>query len=79
MGLDITNIRANGKVKTEKNYLYDDLHGISKTYYKNGQLKDSQNYLYDEKSGEGKLYSKEGTLLKEVVYFNGEVISQKTY
>ena len=75
----IIEYHSNGKVKTEKNYLYDDLHGISKTYYKNGQLKDSQNYLYDEKSGEGKLYSKEGTLLKEVVYFNGEVISQKTY
>ena len=67
----------NGSIKTDQNYIHGTLQGPSKKYYENGQVKVVENYLNNVLSGPAKYFSKEGKVLKDVVYFDNNVTSQK--
>lgn len=69
----------NGNLKKDTQYAYGLKHGYEKTYHENGKLKQHDNYISNVKSGASKIYNKKGKLIKEVTYYNGQVLNEKSF
>jgi len=62
---------ADGKLRSEVNYLFDKKEGAYKEYYSTGELALEVNYRNDRKEGVQKEYFRNGKLSSEVRYVNG--------
>ncbi len=69
----------NGNVSLKYNCKYDNYVDEMFEYYESGQIETSSVYVKDKKHGIEKQYSKEGKLIKEIEYYNDEIIGIKKH
>ncbi|GAA0746450.1 toxin-antitoxin system YwqK family antitoxin [Gaetbulibacter jejuensis] len=68
-----------GKLKYHLYYKDNKHHGEGKTYYENGNLESKGNLIEGKQDGLWKYYYDNASLASEVVFKNGEIVSQKEY
>ncbi len=68
-----------GKLKYHLYYKNNKHHGEGKTYYENGNLESKGNLIEGKQDGLWKYYYDNASLASEVVFKNGEIVSQKEY
>ena len=62
----------------EREFLYDQLQGVSTEYYENGNKKEEINYINDIKSGNAIFYNEKGEPIKKEQYFDGSIYAATT-
>jgi|GEM_PF-4464038 len=68
-----------GTLKVYRQFKNDMRNGIDKTYHKNGELSVIGSTVDGEAEGTWKYYYNNGSLGAEVIYKNGEIVSEKKY
>ena len=61
-------------MKSEENYFFGELNGLSKYYSENGKLNKTVNYLYGSKHGLTQEYDNNEKLISSQNYLYGELI-----
>lgn len=65
-----------GNIQSENNYMNGSLDGKTVVYYPSGQIMYIGYYANGKSDGQWLYFDQEGTLTKEVIYKNGEIVSQ---
>ena len=65
-----------GKLKSEENYYKGEKDGKSSFYYANAKLEHEENWVLGLKQGAFRYYDDSGNLLKTVVYYNNDEVSE---
>lgn len=68
-----------GELKYQYYYKDNKHHGEGKDYYKNGNLQAKGNLIDGKLEGLWQYYYENGNLKKEVIYKNGEIVSEKKF
>lgn len=68
-----------GELKYHLYYKDNKHHGEGKTYYENGNLESKGNMIEGKQDGLWKYYYDNASLAEEVVFENGEIVSEKKY
>lgn len=68
-----------GTPKEERYYDQDLINGEFKKFHPNGQLKEMLPFTFGNINGLGSTYDESGKLIKETLYFDGEVFSEKKF
>ena len=69
----------NGNIKREFHYVDGQKNGEERYYYENGNLQSLANIVNDQYEGKASIYDIQGKLAGEIIYKNGEVVSQKQF
>jgi antitoxin component YwqK of YwqJK toxin-antitoxin module len=67
----------NGNLKERANYKKGTRERVSTTYYEDGNLKEEIHYAGGKREGLARLYDEDGRLIRESVYRDDQLISEK--
>lgn len=67
-----------GKIKAEENYYMGDMDGTCTYYYETGKPEHTESWVAGKRHGAFKYYDKLGKLIKTTIYYDDDILTEKT-